>query len=62
MTDKGVTREEKIEEGEKIAKISTVTMVFLSLIKGVIALISNSLALLADAINSFSDIFTSFAV
>lgn len=51
-----------LQKGEKAAKISTFTLIALSALKGVVALISGSIALLADSIHSFADIFSSIAV
>lgn len=61
-----VSKEQKkdirLKQGEKAARIATISMIILASLKGVVALISGSMALLADAINSFTDIFASFAV
>ena len=51
-----------LRKGEEATKRSTIVMVVLSFMKGIIGFISGSVALLADAIHSFSDIFASIAV
>lgn len=51
-----------LKRGEKAAIESALVMVILSLMKGVVGIVSGSVALLADAIHSFSDIFASIAV
>ncbi len=52
----------RFEDGEKVAKISLVCMIFLTVIKGYAGIVYLSVAVLADAINSLSDIFASALV
>jgi cation diffusion facilitator family transporter len=49
-------------KGEKAAKLSTIILLALSTLKGIVAIISGSVALLAGTIDSFSDVFSSIAV
>jgi cation diffusion facilitator family transporter len=51
-----------LKKGEKAAKYSAYTNLFLALIKGIVGFLSGSVALIADSIHSFSDIFSSLAV
>lgn len=51
-----------LKKGEKAAKYSAYTNLFLALIKGIVGVLSGSVALIADSIHSFSDIFSSLAV
>lgn len=51
-----------LKKGEKAAKYSAYTNLFLALIKGIVGILSGSVALIADSIHSFSDIFSSLAV
>ncbi len=53
---------EILEKGEKAARISTIILLALSILKGTVAIISGSVALLAGTIDSFSDVFSSIAV
>jgi cation diffusion facilitator family transporter len=52
----------QFKKGEHAAKLSAVVIAALSIMKGIIALLSGSVALLASTIHSFSDIFSSIAV
>jgi cation diffusion facilitator family transporter len=49
-------------KGEKAAKLSTIILLALGTLKGIVAIISGSVALLAGTIDSFSDVFSSIAV
>jgi cation diffusion facilitator family transporter len=49
-------------KGEKAAKLSTIILLSLGTLKGIVAIISGSVALLAGTIDSFSDVFSSIAV
>ena len=49
----------KFSLGEKVAKVSILSMIALTIIKGLVGFYYGSVALIADAINSFSDIFAS---
>ena len=49
-------------KGEKAAKLSTVILLALGTLKGIVAIVSGSVALLAGTIDSFSDVFSSIAV
>jgi cation diffusion facilitator family transporter len=49
-------------KGEKVAKLSTIILLALGTLKGIVAIISGSVALLAGTIDSFSDVFSSIAV
>jgi cation diffusion facilitator family transporter len=49
-------------KGEKAAKLSTIILLALGTLKGIVAVISGSVALLAGTIDSFSDVFSSIAV
>jgi cation diffusion facilitator family transporter len=49
-------------KGEKAAKLSTIILLALGTLRGVVAIISGSVALLAGTIDSFSDVFSSIAV
>jgi cation diffusion facilitator family transporter len=49
-------------KGEKVAKLSTIILLALGILRGIVAIISGSVALLAGAIDSFSDVFSSIAV
>jgi len=48
--------------GANASKNSTLTLVFLSILKGIVGFYSGSSALIADAVHTSLDIFTSFAV
>jgi len=52
----------KLKRGQKAAKYSILANLILTIIKGVVGLLSGSVALIADSVHSFSDIFASFAV
>ncbi len=62
MSQEEEERTHDFREGEKVAQISLVSMVFLTIIKGYTGLVYASVALLADAVNSLSDIFASALV
>ena len=49
-------------KGEKAAKLSTIVLLALGILKGIVAVVSGSVALLAGTIDSFSDVFSSIAV
>ena len=49
-------------KGEKAAKLSTIILLALCILKGIVSLTSGSVALLAGTIDSFSDVFSSVAV
>jgi cation diffusion facilitator family transporter len=49
-------------KGEKAARLSTIILVALGTLKGIVAIVSGSVALLAGTIDSFSDVFSSIAV
>ncbi|MGD0645261.1 MAG: cation diffusion facilitator family transporter [Candidatus Bathyarchaeia archaeon] len=49
-------------KGEKAAKLSTIILLPLGILKGIVAIVSGNVALLASAIDSFSDVFSSIAV
>ena len=49
-------------KGEKAAKLSTIVLLALGILKGIVAIVSGSVALLAGTIDSFSDVFSSIAV
>ncbi len=49
-------------KGEKAAKLSTIILLSLGTMKGIVAIVSGSVALLAGTIDSFSDVFSSIAV
>lgn len=50
------------KEGEKAAKLSTIILLTLAALKGIVAILSGSVALLAGTIDSFSDVLSSIAV
>jgi cation diffusion facilitator family transporter len=54
--------QEKLLLGAKASKNSTLTLVFLSILKGIVGFYSGSSALIADAVHTSLDIFASFAV
>jgi cation diffusion facilitator family transporter len=51
-----------LKKGETAAKLSTIAVAFLGVLKGFIGLLSGSIALLADAVHSLSDVLASLAV
>ena len=51
-----------LKKGEKAAKLSTIIVLTLGILKGVVSITSGSVALLAGTIDSFSDVFSSIAV
>lgn len=54
--------QENVLLGAKASKNSTLTLLFLSILKGIVGIYSGSSALIADAIHTSLDIFTSLAV
>lgn len=54
--------QENLLLGAKASKNATLTLVFLSILKGIVGFYSGSAALIADAIHTSLDIFTSLAV
>ena len=50
------------KRGEKAAKLSTIALLLLGILKGIVAVLSGSIALLAGTIDSLSDVFSSIAV
>jgi len=54
--------QENLLLGANASKNSTLTLVFLSILKGIVGFYSGSSALIADAVHTSLDIFTSFAV
>ncbi len=57
-----MTVHEKLVLGAKASKNSTIALVFIAALKGIVGFYSGSSALVADAIHTSLDIFTSFAV
>ncbi len=51
-----------LEREKKAAKLSTIILLALGTLKGIVAIVSGSVALLAGTIDSFSDVFSSIAV
>jgi cation diffusion facilitator family transporter len=51
-----------LKTGEHTARLSTIVVLALSLLKGAVSIASGSVALLAGTIDSFSDVFSSAAV
>jgi cation diffusion facilitator family transporter len=51
-----------LKKGEEAARLSTIVVLVLSIIRGVVSIASGSIALLAGTIDSFSDVFSSVAV
>ncbi len=49
-------------KGEEAARLSTIILLALGTLKGIVAVVSGSVALLAGTIDSFSDVFSSIAV
>lgn len=58
MVEKRVT----LKKGEDAARLSTIVVLVLSILRGIVSLASGSVALLAGTIDSFSDVFSSVAV
>ncbi len=52
---------EQLKKAERATLISTLVIVVLTILKGVVGFIFNSIVLLADAVHSFTDIITSLA-
>ena len=50
------------KKGEKAAKLSTIILLALGILRGIVSFTSGSVALLAGTIDSFSDVLTSIAV
>lgn len=57
-----MTIENNLSRGVNASKNSTLALVFLAALKGIIGIYSGSAALIADAVHTSLDIFTSFAV
>jgi cation diffusion facilitator family transporter len=57
-----MTIENNLSRGVNASKNSTLALVFLAALKGIIGIYSGSAALVADAVHTSLDIFTSFAV
>jgi cation diffusion facilitator family transporter len=51
-----------LKKGETTAKLSTIAVALLAVLKGFIGFLSGSIALLADAVHSLSDVLASLAV
>jgi cation diffusion facilitator family transporter len=51
-----------LKKGEEAARLSTIILLTLGVLKGLVSLASGSIALLAGTIDSFSDVFSSTAV
>jgi cation diffusion facilitator family transporter len=51
-----------LKRGEKAARLSTIILLALGVLKGLVSVASGSVALLAGTIDSFSDVFSSIAV
>ena len=51
-----------LRKGEEAARLSTIIVLALSILRGVVSIASGSIALLAGTIDSFSDVFSSLAV
>jgi len=51
-----------LKKGEEAARLSTIILLVLGILKGITSLASGSVALLAGTIDSFSDVFFSIAV
>jgi len=57
-----MTIENNLYSGVNASKNSTLALVFLAVLKGIVGIYSGSAALIADAVHTSLDIFTSFAV
>ncbi len=55
-------RREVLKKGEEAARLSTIVLLALGALKGLVSVASGSVALLAGTIDSFSDVFSSIAV
>lgn len=51
-----------LKKGEEAARLSTIILIIVCVLKGLVSLASGSIALLAGTIDSFSDVFSSIAV
>ena len=51
-----------LKKGEEAARLSTIVLLAIGVLKGLISFASGSVALLAGTIDSFSDVFSSVAV
>ena len=51
-----------LKKGEEAARLSTIILLTLGILKGIVSIASGSVALLAGTIDSFSDVFSSIAV
>lgn len=57
-----MTVQENLQIGANASKNSTLALVFLAILKGIVGFYSGSIALIADAVHTSLDIFTSLAV
>jgi len=57
-----VEQRKTLKKGEEAARLSTIVVLGLSILRGVVSIASGSIALLAGTIDSFSDVFSSAAV
>jgi cation diffusion facilitator family transporter len=57
-----VEKRVSLKKGEEAARLSTIIVLLLSILRGVVSIASGSIALLAGTIDSFSDVFSSVAV
>ncbi|MGP8321669.1 MAG: cation diffusion facilitator family transporter [Methanosarcinaceae archaeon] len=57
-----MTVQENLQIGAKASKRSTIALVFLAFLKGIVGFYSGSTALIADAVHTSLDVFTSLAV
>ncbi len=58
MVEKRLT----LKKGEEAARFSTIVLIALAILKGLVSFASGSIALLAGTIDSFTDVFSSMAV
>ncbi len=57
-----MTVQENLQIGANASKNSTLALIFLAILKGIVGFYSGSIALIADAVHTSLDIFTSLAV
>jgi cation diffusion facilitator family transporter len=57
-----VEKRNTLKKGEEASRLSTIIVLALSILRGVVSIASGSIALLAGTIDSFSDVFSSLAV
>ena len=57
-----VEKRPSLKKGEDAARLSTIVVLALSILRGIVSVASGSVALLAGTIDSFSDVFSSAAV